>query len=292
LVRHRPKSIPLSSVGFCQFISPSLQLLIGVFVFGEAFDSDRMVRFIFIWTALFLYALSYIDFSSLRSFKKFSKEGEWVSWTKQDFQRALSGHEPGRPFHVLLSGGSTPEPVYRGIASMNFDGRKIHLWVGDERFLPPGDRGRNETMIKRAFGINDDHGGSLSPFVFHGWSCEDSPERSAEKYSDELTAALGPEPSFDLVYLGIGIDGHTAGLFPGGPKAGLPPGLAAATTAPEEPRKRTTVSYDVLARARKVRFLVRGREKIEMALRAAKRDQSIPAGRVAAKDRRVLFCGE
>lgn len=54
------RSIPLSSVGFFQFISPTLQLLLGVFVFGEAFGRESAVSFGFIWAGLLIYALSYL----------------------------------------------------------------------------------------------------------------------------------------------------------------------------------------------------------------------------------------
>jgi chloramphenicol-sensitive protein RarD len=54
------RSIPLSSVGFFQFISPTLQLLLGVFVFGEAFGREHAVSFCFIWAGLLIYALSYL----------------------------------------------------------------------------------------------------------------------------------------------------------------------------------------------------------------------------------------
>jgi chloramphenicol-sensitive protein RarD len=54
------RAIPLSSVGFFQFISPTLQLLVGVFVFGEAFGREHALSFGFIWAGLLIYALSYL----------------------------------------------------------------------------------------------------------------------------------------------------------------------------------------------------------------------------------------
>ena len=54
------QSIPLSSVGFFQFISPTLQLLLGVYVFGEAFGSENAISFGLIWTGLLIYALSFL----------------------------------------------------------------------------------------------------------------------------------------------------------------------------------------------------------------------------------------
>ena len=54
------RSIPLSSVGFFQFVSPTLQLLLGVYVFGEAFGAENAVSFAFIWAGLLVYALSYL----------------------------------------------------------------------------------------------------------------------------------------------------------------------------------------------------------------------------------------
>ncbi|HEX2254601.1 MAG TPA: 6-phosphogluconolactonase [Thermoanaerobaculia bacterium] len=211
---------------------------------------------------------------------------------------------------LVLAGGSTPRPVYRRLAgrgpgdvsagtSLPGDGRRgggagadgsaatffavdwrrVEVFYGDERAVPPDDPASNHRMARETL---LDHVPVPGEAV-HRVRGELGPEEAAAAYERELVAALGEAPRFDLVLLGLGGDGHTASLFPGD-VAGedrVPPGrLVAAATAPVVPRQRVTLTYRALAAARSVLFLVEGAGKAAMVARVLSGDLALPATRV------------
>jgi 6-phosphogluconolactonase/glucosamine-6-phosphate isomerase/deaminase len=213
------------------------------------------------------------------SIHRFSDETTWIERILRDFEGALR-MAIGRGqvvFHVSLAGGNTPEPVYRALAvAPSIAGLSaeilIHLWVGDERDVPAESPLRNGRMIASAFGEGTAAACWQRPPHLHFWPQGDRLD-SCTVYAREMLAAMGERPVFDLVLLGLGVDGHTAGLFP--PVAGetaptLQVHLATLTrltkltTAPSEPKSRMTMSSDLLKSARRAMVLVRGREKQEI----------------------------
>jgi 6-phosphogluconolactonase len=116
---------------------------------------------------------------------------------------------------VVLAGGSTPRamnlilssPARR--ASVPWD--RVRFFFGDERTVPPDDPESNYRMTRETLfaplGIADEH-----IFRMRG---EDEPHAAAAAYAQLLAQELGPRPRFDLLFLGMGPDGHTASLFPG-----------------------------------------------------------------------------
>ncbi len=126
---------------------------------------------------------------------------------------SISSH--GR-FAVALSGGSTPKILYSrlaGIPDIPWSG--IHLFWGDERCVPPDHRDSNYRMTREAL---LDHA-PIPESNIHRIRGEDSnPEQAALEYEQEIRKVFGTGdgwPRFDLVFLGMGDDGHTASLFPG-----------------------------------------------------------------------------
>src|SRR5574340_1716403 len=121
-------------------------------------------------------------------------------------------------FTVVLSGGSTPEVFFRVLAAEfrdNVDWDRVHFFWGDERCVPPDDpqsnfHGADKTLLSK---IN------IPPDNIHRIKGELDPNEAARVYEEELlefSGAKGAEvPSLDLVFLGIGTDGHTLSLFPG-----------------------------------------------------------------------------
>ncbi|MBN2203414.1 MAG: 6-phosphogluconolactonase [Thermoleophilia bacterium] len=192
-------------------------------------------------------------------------------------------------FAVALSGGATPQPLYRLLARQQFTQkvpwRRAHLYWGDERCVPPDDPASNYGAAERLF-IR--HVPVLAENV-HRVRGEDGAERAADAYEADLRALAARErpmselPVFDLVLLGLGADGHTASLFPHSPALDEVERLAVATEAPDG-SPRVTVTYPVIEAARRVWFLVSGAEKAGMVaevfegLRAPK---AIPAQAVA-----------
>ena len=182
--------------------------------------------------------------------------------------------------HVCLSGGRTPEPVYRNLAADTFlqesAGKlELHFWVGDERDMPLGHKDRNDTMIAAALS------GILPVSRFHPWPAGGS-DSACRAYGEELRAALGPEPIFDFTFLGMGADGHTAGIF--NPDYELAQGgrLAHPSESPLYPRSRMTLAPWVLRNSARIVVGLRGEDK-KKALEAALEDRSSPIGYVAGE---------
>ncbi len=128
---------------------------------------------------------------------------------------AQEAHERHGRFDVALAGGSTPKAAYELLAASplrdRVDWRAVRFFFGDERCVPPGDDASNFKMAKGTLGgVMTDSGADV--FRMRG---EDEPQAAARAYADVLREELGSDPAFDLVLLGMGLDGHTASLFPG-----------------------------------------------------------------------------
>ncbi|MEI6386663.1 MAG: 6-phosphogluconolactonase [Spirochaetota bacterium] len=220
-------------------------------------------------------------------------EAAWIGAVARDLEAAQArAAAEGRGAEILLSGGSTPEPVYRALASLPLRGPRIRLWLGDERLVPVDDPARNGGLIGRCFSRVAWEGG----VEFVSWPAG-SREETLGGFSALLSGALGDSPRFDLALLGIGDDGHTAGLFPGDPGSAAalarePSGtiaptsagakVAFATLAPKEPRQRVSLGLEALARSRILRFLTRGAMKDGvLSLIVSEGGQSYPARQVA-----------
>ncbi|MBW8806642.1 MAG: 6-phosphogluconolactonase [Catenulispora sp. 13_1_20CM_3_70_7] len=130
--------------------------------------------------------------------------------------------------HVVLTGGTvgvkTLVAVADSPARAAVDWSRVQLWWGDERFLPSGHPERNETQAREALLDTLVSEGLLPPENIHPMPAADTvgitPEESAEQYAATLAdfARNGADvPSFDVLLLGMGPDGHIASLFPGHP---------------------------------------------------------------------------
>jgi 6-phosphogluconolactonase len=172
--------------------------------------------------------------------------------------------ERGR-FTWALSGGSTPRGLYRRLASDPFRDRMpweaIHFFWGDERHVPPDHPESNFRMAREA--MLD--AAPLPPDNIHRIHAEEpDAERAATAYEDELRSFFNLEteewPRFDLVLLGLGKDGHTASLFPGGTAVHERERLVVAVLAAGV---RITLTPPVLNHARRRVFLVSGADKAQ-----------------------------
>lgn len=119
-------------------------------------------------------------------------------------------------FTVALTGGSTPDQLYRLLASEAYRGQvdwqKVWVFWGDERWVPLDDRKSNARM---AFETLLDHVDVPGGQIFPMYQEDISPEEYAAIYEGKLHDVLGGDGAFDLILLGMGDDGHTASLFPG-----------------------------------------------------------------------------
>ena len=112
-------------------------------------------------------------------------------------------------------------------------------------------------------------------------------ETSATQYGEALRQAAGLPPVLDLVHLGLGPDGHTASLVPGDPVLSVMD-ADVALTGIYQGRRRMTLTYPVINRARRIIFVVTGSEKSEALRRLLGGDTSMPAGRVYSELALVL----
>jgi 6-phosphogluconolactonase len=104
-------------------------------------------------------------------------------------------------------------------------------------------------------------------------------EEAAKRYAAVLAQIAGSPPVLDLVHLGLGPDGHTASLVPGEPVLEVSD-ADVGVTGTYQGRRRMTLTYPILNRARRILWLVTGSEKAGMLIRLQNGDPSIPAGRV------------
>ncbi len=167
-------------------------------------------------------------------------------------------------FRAALSGGSTPKRLYALLASEPYrscvDWRSVELFFGDERCVPPEHRDSNFKTIDEALL-------SHVPAKVHRVRGELPPREAALHYEKEIRRAFSFEagiPSFDLIILGLGADGHTASLFPGAEALDETDRLAVEVYVERLDNWRVTLTLPVLNAARKVLFLVSGREKAEI----------------------------
>jgi 6-phosphogluconolactonase len=172
-------------------------------------------------------------------------------------------------FNVALSGGSTPKRMHEILASMGRDALpwdRVVLWWGDERTVPPDHPDSNFAMAKRT--LMD----PLGLTRFHRMEGERDPAAAAADYEKLLVGECGKPPVLDLIFLGLGPDGHTLSLFPGTPAVGENARYVVANPVDSPVAKgktvRITFTLPVVAVARHVRFLVAGPDKTHILPRA------------------------
>ena len=108
-----------------------------------------------------------------------------------------------------------------------------------------------------------------------------------EEYSKIIHQVTG-EGILDLVHLGLGSDGHTASLIPGDPVCEVTDRDIALTEQPYQGRKRMTMTYPLINRAKEIVWIVTGKEKAEMLKRLQNQDPGIPAGRINPANSLIL----
>jgi 6-phosphogluconolactonase len=182
--------------------------------------------------------------------------------------------ERGR-FTLALSGGSTPWAMLRALAREDLPWAALQLFQVDERFAPAGDAERNLTHLCESLAD-----APLPALNLHAMPVDAVDAQTAvDNYALTLGAIAGEPPVLDLVHLGLGADGHTASLVPGDAVLQLA-SADVGLTAPYMGRRRMTLTYPMLNRARCVMWLVSGGDKRGMLARLRAGDHSIPAGRI------------
>ncbi|MEO7001535.1 MAG: 6-phosphogluconolactonase [Ktedonobacterales bacterium] len=172
-----------------------------------------------------------------------------------------------RVFRVALSGGSTPRRFHTLLAAPPYrervDWSQVQFYWGDERAVPPDDPESNYHMARET--LLDAL--AISPAQIHRIPAEGSDhDAAAAAYEDELRRSfhlVGQYPRFDLIYLGMGDDGHTLSLFPHTAALHVRDRLVVANTAPKPPSARITLTAPVANNAAVVAFLIVGPDKAD-----------------------------
>jgi 6-phosphogluconolactonase len=200
--------------------------------------------------------------------------GATAAWLADELRDSVAAR--GRASFVL-SGGATPKRLYELLATQfkhRIPWRHVHAFWSDERYVPHDDRLSNYRMAKQSLldqvPIPDDQ---VHPMPTHF----PAPGDAAREYEEVVTEFFsGAPPTFDVMLLGLGADGHTASIFAGSPA--LTSGrVAVAVAAPADPPARLTLTMPVLARGRRVGVLVSGASKAAaLAASLSGRDANLP----------------
>jgi 6-phosphogluconolactonase len=181
-------------------------------------------------------------------------------------------------FTLAVSGGHTPWQMLRALANEAVPWAQVHVLQVDERVAPPDDPDRNLTHLRESLLAH----APLPPEQIHPMPVEESDlAAAAARYARTLGELAGAPPVLDLVHLGLGPDGHTASLVPGDAVLGVTDADVAVTSGTYQNRKRMTLTYPALDRARQILWVVTGAEKLDALRRLRAADASIPAGRVS-----------
>lgn len=172
-------------------------------------------------------------------------------------------------FQFAVSGGRSPWEMFAILTGLDMPWDQTVIWQVDERIAPAGHPDRNLTHLRQALG---DKSAEVCPMPVE----EEDLGLAAERYGDALP------PRFHLVHLGIGPDGHTASLVPTDPVLEMRDRPVALTGTAYQGRRRMTLTYPGLARARQLLWLVSGDDKRAPLEKMLASDPSVPAGRVEA----------
>lgn len=184
---------------------------------------------------------------------------------------------PDRDCFIAVSGGATPRKLFR-ILGADFARRvpwhRVHVFQVDERCVPPDDEQSNWKML------NDELLSRLPAIRAHRIEAERP--RAAEDYEalirELVPAGTSGIPRLDFVLLGMGVDGHTASLFPGTKALDERDRLMVLNDVPQLNTQRVTMTYPLIEAAARRWFLVIGADKAE-AFARVKRGE-LPAGKL------------
>jgi 6-phosphogluconolactonase len=197
-------------------------------------------------------------------------------------------------FLVALNGGSTPTRLFQLLATEyqdKVDWSKVHIFWGDERCVPPNDPGSSYGQARDAF-LNHV---SISDSNIHRVNTSLSPAEAASDYAlilSNFSTAHFSFPRFDLVYLGMGEDGHAASLFPGSPVEVTETTLPVTAQYQDRPANRVTLTQLVFNQAHMVVFMATGEKKavtLAEVLSDRYNPELYPAQRIEPKDGELIW---
>ncbi|NET51933.1 MAG: 6-phosphogluconolactonase [Merismopedia sp. SIO2A8] len=186
---------------------------------------------------------------------------------------------------LALAGGSTPKPLYTALAQQEVDWSKLHIFWGDERYVPPSHPDSNEGMARAAW---LDHVNIPASNIHPMPTTFDDPVIAAQSHDQELRdffqVEAGTMPALDIILLGMGDDGHTASLFPHTPALQVCDRLVTVGNKNGDPR--LTFTIPLINQSNCVIFLVAGANKqsaLQQVLAPDSEGNSIDANTVPAR---------
>lgn len=194
-----------------------------------------------------------------------------ADWMANEIQRALFTQDR---FSIVLAGGTTPKILYEQLASGNYnkkiDWTKLHIFFGDERYVPFSDERNNARMATEVM-LNKV---PIPAEQIHIMQTDVPPQEAAENYERKLKQYFGNnKETFDLVLLGMGDDAHTLSIFPNSPLVHNTTQWVTHTWLESQQMHRITLLPKPVNMAKRVAFLVTGKTK-QFALRNVR--NSIP----------------
>jgi 6-phosphogluconolactonase len=176
---------------------------------------------------------------------------------------------------MAVSGGRSPWAMFAHLVGLEVAWDRVLTYQVDERIAPEGDPDRNLTHLVAS--VPGPAQGGIRPMPV----TDPDPEAAAARYARTLP------PSFDIVHLGLGPDGHTASLIPGDPVLEVAD-RDVAVTGTYQGRRRMTLTYPAIDRARRILWLVTGADKVDALARLLAGDTTIPAGRVTQDNATII----
>jgi len=212
-----------------------------------------------------------------------------AAFTKDAANRAVGARGV---FSLALAGGSTPLETYRLLGhDPAFPWAETQVFWGDERCVAADHPDSNRDAALKALGPPE----TLPPDNIHPIRGQLSPQEAAQDYEWRLKGFFAEQgrPAFDLVLLGLGLDGHVASLFPGGPGLGETESWVIPVAAPSHVRPqvpRVSLSLWAFNQARRVLLLVSGAAKAPLAARLRGGEApDLPAARLRPQMEMVLY---
>ncbi|TNE43269.1 MAG: 6-phosphogluconolactonase [Deltaproteobacteria bacterium] len=177
----------------------------------------------------------------------------------KELMNLASNHSSDRPFSIALSGGSTPKRLYKLFGQEPFRSRmpwdKVAFYFGDERSVPPEDEESNFRMARETFLDS-------VPSAHYRMEADSGKAQEYEALLDDhLPKNEAGLPTFDVVLLGIGTDGHTASLFPGTKALHESQRWVVMNEVPQLGTVRMTLTYPVINAAHNIWVLASGASK-------------------------------
>ena len=166
----------------------------------------------------------------------------------------------GERFTIVAAGGSTPRVLYELLATKSWDWSKVHVFWGDERYVPVTDPQSNQGMTRKTWlDLVEIPAENIHAIA----TDDDDPAIAAAKYEQHIQrffeVVAGDIPQFDLILLGMGDDGHTASLFPHTQAIKVSDRLV--TLGEKDGQPRITMTVPLINQAKEIIFMIEGASK-------------------------------